>query len=84
METCNQEHESVHTVSPDSDTDLSDLGKDDLLFPNVYPVVKIEVKVSMYMSLIVFFLLQHLLICSDLLVETSAVLCPWSESSDVV
>jgi hypothetical protein len=74
MATCNQEHKSeVHTVSPDCDTDHSDLGKDAVLFPSVYPVVKIEVEVSMCMNLIVFHLLQYLLVYSYLLAETSPV-----------
>jgi hypothetical protein len=60
MKACNEE---CYSVSSDIDSDLSDLGKGDLLLPRVYSVVKIEVKVSMINVMVVHRLL-HLLICS--------------------
>jgi hypothetical protein len=76
METYKQEPVSeVCPVSPHSDSDLSDLGKDGLLFPNVYPVVKIEVKVSMYVNVAPMHHLKHSLIHLYPQMETFAITC---------
>jgi hypothetical protein len=76
MEIYKQEcYSEGHPVSSDMDSDLSDLGKDDLLLPSVYPMMKIEVKVSMILSVMVSHHLLHLLIYLGLHEENDDIIC---------
>jgi hypothetical protein len=64
-----------HPVFSDMDSDLSDLGKDELLLPSVYPMVKIKVEVSMILSVMLSHHLLHLLIYLGLNEENYDIIC---------